>query len=193
MEDTGLFTEYFLIRLLIDLATMVVLVHFIYYSVYEKKDFYFTFYLFNFVVFLLTYMLEKTKAFTSFGSAFGLLAAFSLLRLRTEAMSTKDMTYIFIIMTVGLINSIMKASYVEIVAINGLIITMVFVVDGNQLVRNQKSKTIDYDNLSNIKPDQRQLLIDDLKNRTGLDIRKIHIEHVDFTKNKALVRIYYYS
>jgi hypothetical protein len=170
---------------------MVVLIRYVYYAIYLKRDFYFTFFLLNFIVFLLAYMLEKTKAFNSIGSAFGLLAAFSLLRFRTETISTKDMTYLFIIMTIGLINSIMKGTYVEIVGLNALIIGAVFLVDSNLLIRNQKTKTIEYNSLKNIQPTLHPLLIDELRVITGLDIKKISIEHIDFSKEKVLIRIYY--
>lgn len=189
--ESSLFTEYFLIRLLINSICMIILIRFVYYSIYLKRDFYFTFFLLNFVVFLLAYMLEKTKAFNSIGSAFGLLAAFSLLRFRTETITTKDMTYLFIIMTIGLINSIMKGTYFEIIGLNALIIGTVFLVDGNWLMRNQKTKTIEYNSLANIQPESHPLLIEELSRRTGLDIKKISIEHIDFGKAKVIIRIYY--
>ncbi|MDH5250753.1 MAG: DUF4956 domain-containing protein [Cyclobacteriaceae bacterium] len=189
--ENSLFTEYFLIRLLINTACMIVLIRFVYYIIYAKRDFYFTFFLLNFIVFLLAYMLEKTKAFNSIGSAFGLLAAFSLLRFRTETITTKDMTYLFIIMTIGLINSIMKGSYFEIIGLNALIIGTVFLVDGNWLMRNQKTKTIEYNSLANIQPGQHGVLIEELRKRTGLNIKKISIEHIDFGKEKVVIKIYY--
>ncbi len=137
-------------------------------------------------------MLEKTGGFGSIGSAFGLLAAFSLLRFRTETISMKDMTYLFIIMTFGLINSVMKGTYVEIIALNAMIIVAVYVVDGNRLMRNQRSKTVEYPSIENIRPDKQAQLITDLRERTGLDIQKISIEHIDFGKEKAYIKIYYY-
>ena len=193
MENNQLFSEYFVLRLLINTVTMIILIRFVYYNTYVKRDFYFTFFLINFIIFLLAYMLEKTKAFSSFGSAFGLLAAFSLLRFRTETITTKDMTYLFIIMTIGLINSIMKGTYIEIIGLNAIIIVCVYAVDGNRLMRNQKTKTIEYNNIENIKPDQHPALIEDLRAITGLDIQKISIEHIDLGKNnKVIIRIYYY-
>jgi len=157
-----------------------------------KKDFYFTFFLLNFIIFLLTYMLEKTKAFNSMGSAFGLLAAFSLLRFRTETLTTKDMTYLFIIMTIGLINSIMKGTYIEIIGLNAMIIVAVFVIDGDRLMRNEKTKTIEYNNLENIPPDRQNILIEELRRVTGLNIKKIEIEHIDYVKNRVVIKLYYY-
>ena len=192
METTPLFTEYFLLRLLINTVTMIILIRFVYYNIYVKQDFYFTFFLINFIIFLLAYMLEKTKAFNSFGSAFGLLAAFSLLRFRTESITTKDMTYLFIIMTIGLVNSIMKGTYIEIIGLNALIIMAVFIVDGNRLMRNQKTKTIEYNSIEHIKPENHPQLIEDLRVRTGLDIQKISIEHIEFGKNRVVIKIYYY-
>jgi hypothetical protein len=192
MNGKELFTEYFLLRLLIDLGSMIILVRVIYFHTYHKKDSFFTFYLLNLIVFLFAYMLERTGAFNSLSSAFGLLAAFSLLRFRTETISIKDMTYLFIIMTFGLINSVMKTSYWELIGLNILIITAVFVVDGNMLSRNEKTKTIDYPSLDNIKPEQQPQLISELRGRTGLDIHKITIEHIDFNKARAVIKIYFY-
>ena len=192
MDKTQLFTSYFLLRLLINLVSMIILVRFVYYTTYKKKDSFFTFFLLNLIVFLLAYMLERTGAFSSIGSAFGLLAAFSLLRFRTETISMKDMTYLFIIMTFGLLNSVMKGTYLEIIIINAMIIAVVYVVDGNRLMPNQRSKTIDYPSLENIRPEKQAQLISDLRERTGLDIQKITIEHIDFGKEKALIKIYYY-
>jgi hypothetical protein len=137
-------------------------------------------------------MLEKTGGFNSIGSAFGLLAAFSLLRFRTETISLKDMTYLFIIMAIGLINSVMKGTYFEIIGLNVLIIGVVYIVDGNTLMRTEQHKTIEYFSLQKIRPDQEGELIADLRERTGLDIQKITIEHIDFAREKATIRIYFY-
>lgn len=191
MKIQSLFTEYFVIRLLINTSVMIILIRLIYYHIYKKRDFFFTFFLINFVVFLLAFMLEKTSAFSSISTAFGLLAAFSLLRFRTETISAKDMTYLFIIMTLGLINSIMNGTYVEIIGINILIIIAVYIVDGNKLMRNQKTKTVEYDHLENIHPEKHPLLIQDLNQKTGLNIQRISIEHIDLIKNKVLLKVYY--
>jgi len=137
-------------------------------------------------------MLEKAKAFNSLGSAFGLLAAFSLLRFRTETLSAKDMTYVFIIMAFGLINSIMKGSFAEIAMVNGLILIAVYAVDGNVLMRNQKTKTVEYEGLENIQPEHHPKLILDLRKRTGLDIQRISIERIDFGRNRVEIKMYYY-
>lgn len=193
MDALHLFSEYFLFRLLINTGAMVILIHFIYYRLYAKRDLFFVFFLLNFIVFLLAFMLEKAKAFNSLGSAFGLLAAFSLLRFRTETLTAKDMTYLFIIMALGIINSIMKGTYYEIMAINAMIIVVSWGVDSNLIIHNHKTKTIEFTGLENIRPEDQPKLVDDLRQRTGLDIQKISIEHIDFGRNKADIRIYYFQ
>ena len=192
MDKSHLFTEYFLVRLLINTVSMIILIRIVYYATYQKRDLFFTFFLLNFIVFLLAYMLDKAGGFDSIGSAFGLLAAFSLLRFRTETMSAKDMTYLFIIMTFGLINSIMKATYAEVVILNVMIVGAVYVVDGSRFMKQQKTKTVEYNTLENIKPERQPQLIADLRERTGLDIQKIAIEHIDFGKSKAVIKVYFY-
>jgi len=195
MEIQPLFNEIFLIRVLINTGAMIILIRFIYYHIYRKREIFFTFFLLNFVVFILAFMLQKSSAFSSIsnaGTAFGLLAAFSLLRFRTETISTKDMTYIFIIMTIALINSIMDGQYWEIIILDALIIGAVYIVDGNWLMRNQKTKMVDYDSLENIQPGKHVLLIKDLSERTGLNIQRISIEHIDLIKSRVEIKIYYH-
>lgn len=189
--ESQLFSQYFIVRVTIDIIMMVALVRFVYNRIYHRGDLHFTFFLLNFLVFLLSYMLEKAKAFNSLSSAFGLLAAFSLLRFRTESISAKDMTYLFIVMTLGLINSVMKATVVEIVILNLIILAAVFLVDGGFVIRLHKTRTIEYDKLENLTPEKRTELIADLNGKTGLEIQRVHIEHVDFTRKRATIKIYY--
>ncbi len=191
MDTLQLFSEFFILRLIINSVTIFVLIRFIYHSTYNKRDLFFTFFLLNFIVFLLAFMLEKAKAFGSLTSAFALLAAFSLLRFRTETLSAKDMTYLFIIMAVALINSVMKGTYLEIMSVNALVIIVVYAVDGNLLMKNQKTKTVDYAGLEYIHPEKHNLLIQDLRQRTGLNIQRISIEHIDFGKERIVIKLYY--
>lgn len=192
MEDHPLLSNFFIVRLLINTLFMILVIRVLYFRTYHKSDLFFTFFLLNFIVFLLSYMLEQAKAFNSLSSAFGLLAAFSLLRFRTETLTTKDMTYLFIIMAVGLINSVMRGTVIEIGGINLAIATVIFLVDGNVLMKNQKIKMVKYDKIENIRPEQHEQLLADLRERTGLDIRKTTIEQIDLVKNRVLIKIYYF-
>ncbi|MDP1801898.1 MAG: DUF4956 domain-containing protein, partial [Bacteroidota bacterium] len=93
-------------RLAIDLVSVIILIRFVYFPVYKKREFYLTFFIFNIVIFLLSFLLNKVDL--SLGAAFGLFAVFSMLRYRTENISIKDMTYLFLVIAIGLINAITK-------------------------------------------------------------------------------------
>ncbi|MBL7854890.1 MAG: DUF4956 domain-containing protein [Cyclobacteriaceae bacterium] len=192
MDSHALFTELFIYRVILNSIVMILLIRVIYVRTYHKRELFFMFFLLNFIVFLLSYLLENSKAFGSFGAAFGLLAAFSLLRLRTEAMTSKDMTYVFIIIAVGLLNAIMKGTYYEILGVNAIIVIVVFLVDGNIIMKNQKTQVIEYDKLEHVAPMNYNELQAALRLRTGLDIRELTVESVDFPKNRAIIKIYYY-
>jgi len=181
----------FFFRLLIDLLSIFILVRLVYYPIYRKKDFFFTFFMFNVVIFIITYLLNKVDL--SMGAAFGLFAVFSLLRYRTENISAKDMTYLFIVIALGLITAVSKGTFVEILTINLIVIIIAYVLDGNLLVKNEMMQTIQYENIEMIKPEHNDALIEDLKKRTGLNIHKISIGKVDFLKDTAVIRIYYYD
>lgn len=184
-------SDKFFWRLLIDVISMIVLVRFIYFRNYRKKDYLFTFFLFNLIIFIITYLLNKVDM--SMGAAFGLFAVFTMLRYRTEGISTKDMTYLFIVIAMGLITAVSKGSYFELVIINFIIIGFTYALDGNWLVRNEMVKNIVYENIEMIKPQNYDKLMEDLRRRTGLDIHRISVTRVDFLRDIAMIKIYYYE
>ncbi len=180
----------FFISMALNILALLVILRLIYLPNYGNKDFMFTFFLFNMVVFLLTYLLNHIKI--SMGAAFGLFAIFSMLRYRTEDISTKDMTYLFVVIAIGLIGAI-KLEYYEQAAIYGVIILSVYALDGNILMKREYSKLITYENIELIQPEKRDILIADLKNRTGLKIHRISITKIDFLQDAAIIRVYYYE
>src|SRR6476620_2890813 len=99
----------FFMRLAVDFLSVFVLIRFVYFPIYKSKEFFFTFFIFNLIIFLITYLLNKVDM--SMGAAFGLFAVFSMLRYRTEGITTKDMTYLFIVIAIGLICAVSKATY----------------------------------------------------------------------------------
>lgn len=180
----------FFISIALNILALFIILRLIYLPNYGNKDFMFTFFLFNIVVFLLTYLLNHIKI--SMGAAFGLFAIFSMLRYRTEDISTKDMTYLFVVIAVGLIGAI-KLEYYEQALIYGVIILSVYALDGNILIKREYSKIITYENIELIQPEKRDALINDLKNRTGLNIHRISITKIDFLQDSAVIRVYYYN
>lgn len=191
MEVFDKLGEKFFLRMVIDIISMIILVRFVYYRIYRKKDFFFTFFLFNITIFMITYLMNKVEM--SFGAAFGLFAVFSLLRYRTENISEKDMTYLFIVIAMGLITAAIKGTYFESIFINFIIVLFAFLLDGNLLVKNEHVQNIQYEKIENIKPENYSILLEDLKARTGLDIHKVSIQEIDFLRDTALLKVYYYE
>lgn len=181
----------FFIRLFIDLASVFVLIRLIYYKNYKKADQYLAFFAFNLVIFLITYLLNKVEM--SMGAAFGLFAVFSMLRYRTESISTKDMTYLFLVIAIGLLSAISKGGWDELALLNGIILLLTFLLESNWLIKKEFTKMIQYEKIELILPEKRQELIQDLKNRTGLNIHRVEIQEIDFLKDATRMIVYYYE
>jgi hypothetical protein len=182
--------ERFFISLAIDIASVLIIILLIYYPNYKKMDTIFTFILFNVVIFLLTFVLNKVKI--SMGAAFGLFAVFSMLRYRTAGIGMKDMTYLFIFIAIGLISGIQLEYYV-LGIICGIILLIVFILDCNFILKREMSKTIQFEKIEMVKPERHKELIQLLSDRTGLKIHRIVINKLDYLKDTASIRIYYYE
>ncbi|MBE0646394.1 MAG: DUF4956 domain-containing protein [Bacteroidales bacterium] len=182
--------EKFLISLGINLLNVALIILLIYYPNYRKLDYIFTFIIFNLVIFLLTFVLKYVKL--SVGAAFGLFAVFSMLRYRTLSLSIKDLTYLFIFIAMGVLSAI-QLDYYELAIIHAIILTCTFLLDGNVIIKGEHIKRIQYENIDMIKPDRHPELIEDLRNRTGLNIHRIVIGKVDFLKDSARIKVYYYD
>ncbi|MDQ3191426.1 MAG: DUF4956 domain-containing protein [Bacteroidota bacterium] len=179
----------FFFRFAINFLSVFILIRLIYYPIYRKKDYFFTYFLFNVVIFIITYLLNKVEL--SMGAAFGLFAVFSLLRYRTVNISAKDMTYLFIVIALGLISAVAKGTYFETILINSIILTCAYFLDGNLFMKNENTQKVQYENIEMIRPENHELLIEDLKKRTGLNIHRISISKINFMKDTAVVKIYY--
>jgi hypothetical protein len=190
--DLNRFNETFFIRMAIDLLSMMILIRLIYYPVYKRRDHMFTFYMFNVTIFIITFLLNGKSGFST-GAAFGLFAVFSLLRYRTEDISSRDMTYLFLVIALGLMTSANRGNILEISLINGVILLGAFLLDGNVLMKTEFVKTVQYENIELIRPERQAELIADLEARTGLKIHKISVGKVDFLRDTAVVKIYYYE
>ncbi|MCX6249969.1 MAG: DUF4956 domain-containing protein [Bacteroidetes bacterium] len=182
--------ERFFISMGIDIAAMILIIFLVYYPNYKKFDYIFTFIIFNLVIFLLTFVLKYVKL--SMGAAFGLFAVFSMLRYRTAGISMKDMTYLFIFIAMGLVGAI-QLEYQQLGVIYIVILAATFLLDGDFLFKREVCKTILYENIEMIKPENHEALLEDLKKRTGLNIHRIAIGRIDFLKDMARVKIYYYE
>ena len=179
----------FFVRLAIDLSTIYLLVNVIYVKYNKKSDFIFTYYIFNLVIFLITFLLNKVEM--SMGAAFGLFAVFSMLRYRTEDISMKNMTYLFLCIALGLINAVSKGDW-EPILICLIILLITFLLDSGIVFKKEYVKIIQYENIELILPENNALLIEDLKKRTGLNIHRVEIGDINFLRDLTIIRVYYY-
>lgn len=185
-------------RLLLDFSSAFVLLRFVYYRIYKHSDLFFTYFIFNIVIFLICFLLNKVEL--SMGAAFGLFAVFSMLRYRTEDISIKDMSYLFLVIAMGLIAAVTKIKdtsdlyeYLFIGLINAIIIAVAFIFESNVFFRKESVKIILYEKIELIKPDKQSELLEDLRNRTGINIHRISIGKIDFLKDATQIRVYYYE
>ncbi len=143
------------------------------------------------IVFFLCFTLKKYEL--DIGMALGLFAIFGIIRYRTDAIEIKDMTFLFVVIGMSVINSLAnkKMSYSEIIAANAVIIIAIALMESFRFFGNELSKKVIYEKIENIKPENYDLLKRDLEERMGLNISRININDVNFLKDTALITIYY--
>lgn len=189
-QEVVVINKHFALGIGIDITTMLLIFGLIYFPNYRHKEFMFTFFLFNIIIFIITFVLNKTNI--SMGAAFGLFAVFSMLRYRTEGISMKEMTYLLIAIALGLINAI-GLNLLPILVFNSIFFVFIFVLDHPMVFKQEYSKTVVYENIDLIRPENQELLMADLRKRTGFDIHRYSIMSFDFLKDATNITIYYYK
>ena len=181
-----------LFKFSIDLLFLFIIVRVIYYRIKEEKDYVFTFFMFNILTFFICFLLRKVPM--EMGFALGLFAVFGILRYRTEAIPIRQMTYLFIVIGLSMINSLANKSisWMEILLANSIITIITYLIDRVWFSTIEQTKSILYEKIDLIKPENEQNLIEDLKLRTGLNITSVKIEKVDFLRDTAQITIYHH-
>ena len=182
-----------LFRFVINIVFLTIIIRFLYYQTSKRKDYLFTYYMISIIVFFLCFTLKKYEL--DVGMALGLFAIFGIIRYRTDPIAIKEMTYLFVVIGVSVINSLAnkKMSYAEIILGNLIRVSAIAVLERVWLLKHEVTKEIIYENIENIKPENYELLMTDLEKRTGLTINKISVGGVDFLKDTAVLTIYYYN
>ena len=185
-------------RLLIDLTAVFILVRFIYYPIYKHRELFFTYFIFNIIIFLISFLLNKVDL--SMGAAFGLFAVFSMLRYKTEEIAIKDMTYLFLTIAIGLVSAVTKVKdtednieYLFLIGINAVVLIITYLLESNIFMKKENVKTILYENIELIKADKKEELLADIKLRSGFNVHRFSIHKIDFLKDAAQIKIYYYE
>ena len=180
-----------MLRFLLNLFFLTGIVKFIYYKHNQKREYLFTFYLIGIVVYFLCFTLKKYEL--DLGMALGLFAIFGIIRYRTLPLEVKEMTYLFVVIGVAVMNALSnkKMSYAEIIAANTIILLALFFLERYWARTETLSKEVIYEIIENIRPENHDQLKADLEKRLGVEILSFEIKNINFLKDVAKITVYY--
>lgn len=175
----------------LNLLVAVLIVRFIYYPSSPNKNYVFTFLAFNTIIYFVLGLFTSVEM--SVGVGFGLFAIFSVLRYRTDEMPIREMTYLFVLIALPVMNSLLLANgdYARLVAANGILLTLLYVLEREWGFRYETSKKVLYEKIELITPENREEMLADLRGRTGLPIKRAEIGRVDFLRDTAEIKVFY--
>ena len=181
------------IRLALNLIFTLLVVCIAYHRNQKRINYVFTLVMMNLMVFFICFTLKKLDL--GLGMALGLFAIFAIIRYRTNSIRVKEMTYLFIVIGLAVINALSnkQTSYAELLYVNLAIFAVTMVMEHFCSNRNTQSQNIVYDNIELLRPDKRTELIADLHNRTGLNIHNVQIKRIDLQKKNGQIVVYYYD
>lgn len=181
-----------LFRFFFNFVVIGILIHFFYYKKSRRVDYYFTFIIISVSMFFLIYLLGSVKL--KIGFALGIFAIFGIIRYRTEQVPIREMTYLFTITAISVINALsIQMSYTQMVATNVIIILVIWGLETSRWLKHTNSKMVLYDKIQLILPEKEKELVEDLKKRTGLDIIRVEVGHIDFSRDIAFIKVFYES
>lgn len=178
-------------RFAINFIFTLIVVRYIYYANSRRKDYLFTYILISVAVFFLSYMLQNVDL--QLGFALGLFALFGIIRYRTNPIPIKEMTYLFLVICISVVNALSdkEISYIELLFVNIALILITLVIEYFWSYKHESSKTIIYEKIELIKPQNQKKFIQDLEKRTGLKISRVEIGKINFLRDTAEITIYY--
>ncbi|HDP76379.1 MAG TPA: DUF4956 domain-containing protein [Bacteroidales bacterium] len=180
-----------LLRFTLNTIVLWITVRYLYYPRTYRKDYVFTYLMLGVVVFFMCFLLANVKL--QLGFALGLFAVFGIIRYRTNPIPIKEMTYLFFIIAISLINAISskKVSYAELLFSNFALLGVALILEKGLFIKHLSQKVIVYEKINLITPDKRSELIEDLKKRTGLEIKSVEIGKVDFVRDIAWLIVHF--
>ncbi|MDG1346789.1 MAG: DUF4956 domain-containing protein [Crocinitomicaceae bacterium] len=189
--DTDVYT--LLMRLAINLFVLTVVIRYLYYPKTKRKDYLFTYYIIGIITFFICFSLKKLDIDTGMG--LGLFAIFGIIRYRTNTVEIKEMTYLFLVIGLSVINSLASnnISLLEVIVVNGVMILLTAGLEYLWLLKHETRKTIVYERIDLIKPESYDEMMADLVARTGLNINRFEVGKINFLRDVAQVMIYYYE
>lgn len=181
----------FLLGFLLNLFVAIIIVRFIYYPKTQDKHFVFTFLAFNTVIYFVLSLLVKSEI--GVGVGFGLFAIFHFLRYRTDPVPIREMTYLFVIMALPVMNSsgMLETNWALLLLANGLVVLTLWLLERGWGFRYQTSQKITYENIALIVPSRRAELFADLEQRIGQKISSVTVGNIDFLHDTATLQVFY--
>lgn len=177
-------------RFAVTMIFSFIIIGWLYYPRSKRKDWCFCFSMIAVTVFLLIFLLGHEKL--QMELALGLFAIFGIVRYRTEAIAIREMSYLFMIIGIAVINGLASTvSYAELLTTNIIFIVVAWVMERSNLIDVTHCKLVTYDKINMITPDKYDEMMEDLKKRTGLDIVKFEIGSINFLKDVCFVKVYY--
>lgn len=188
IDTTSLWT--LLLRFVFNFLVCWIIIRCFYFKKSQRRDYYFTFMLFAVVIFLIITLMENMKMNVAY--ALGLFAIFGMIRYRTETLRIREMTYLFVVMGVSIINGqALTTSYAELFLTNLLVILAIWVFEGSRHMKHLSEKVILYDKIELVKHGREEELKADLEERTGIKVEKMEVGHIDFLRDTAFIKIWY--
>ena len=179
-----------LFRFVFNFLVCWIIIRCFYYKKSQRRDYYFTFMMFAVVIFLIITLMDNMKMNVAY--ALGLFAIFGMIRYRTETLRIREMTYLFVVMGISIINGqALTTSLLELFVTNALVILAIWVFEGNKHSKQMAEKVILYDKIDLVKAGKEAELKADLEERTGIKIEKLEIGHIDYLRDAAYIKVWY--
>lgn len=190
--DSSDFLE-LIIRFTFNFVVSLIIVRYIYYPKSRHRDFLFTFLLIGTTVFLMCFLLESVKL--QLGFALGLFAVFGIIRYRTTQIPIKEMTYLFIVIGISVVNALAnkKVSYTELLFTNMALLAITKIIEGLKSLENESFTVVYYEKIENVKPENREELFKELEERLGLTISRIEVSNFDYQKDVSKILVYFFK
>ncbi|MEN8202607.1 MAG: DUF4956 domain-containing protein [Bacteroidota bacterium] len=181
------------LRSIFNLIVVLYIVRYLYYKTTPRKDYLFTYILISQVIFFILFLLENVNV--QMGFALGLFAIFGIIRYRTRQIPIREMTYLFLVIGITVINSLAnrKVSYAELLLTNVAFLVLTHLLEKVFLLKHETKREVIYENVELIKPEKRTALKKDLENRTGLKINRVEIGRIDYLRDSVRLYIYFFE
>lgn len=182
-----------LYRLILNFFFTTIIIRFIYYPRTQRKDYLFTYFLISLITFFICFALKKFDI--GIGMGLGLFAIFGIIRYRTNTIEIKEMTYLFVVIGISVVNALAKKqiSIAEILILNGTVVALTAGLEYVWLLKHETRKSVIYEKIDLIRPENYDDMMKDLEERTGLKINRFEVGKINFLNDTAVVMIYYYD